>query len=107
MAGMNNVSKRIFSDFVKSRGLMRDEGARQVMFDGKEKLSFSVSTRETVLECRQTYEDCDGFVTYHVPTNTFYKIMVPNIPEYCYSRTMKNGTRAYSVKVDIGAGIKI
>lgn len=95
----NNLSKKLFKQFLKNnKQFKKVEGNRQVFYLNGEKWCFSVS--DTKAQCRQFYEDCKGFVTYMLEDSKYLAARVDNPSQHTWSRTMKNGIRAYSVKPD-------
>lgn len=101
---MNNLSKVLFKEFLNITKLDRGKGNRQVVNFNGDKWQFSISTKER-LECRQLYEDCKGFITFHLPTSNVYICEVDDISNYVWSRTMKDGTKAFSVEKPISHGM--
>ena len=100
--GLNNQSKKHFSLFIQDNNLQRDVKSRRqvvILSDGR-KYSYSVTDDIKQAECRQTYEDCEGFINKCLADNNHYIVDVPNISDYAYTRTMRNGVNSYSVKYD-------
>lgn len=109
MKTLNNESKHYFAKFLSIYGLKRDNSTRRQVFFDKSglKFSFSVSNNPDILECRQLYEDCHGFVTYHIQTETFYRVNVDRPSSFTYSRTTRTGIQAFSAKVKLDSAIEI
>lgn len=108
--GNNNQSKNIFRDFCDTFGLEKDAGSRRqiVKLTEKIKLCFSTTFDSDKAECRQTYEDTNGFITYHEPTGKYYICIEENISSnYTYSRTTKNDIKAFSVKKNLDDMVEI
>jgi len=98
---MNNESKFYFNNFLKDFGPKRLDSRQIAVFPNGERFSFSVSTKETSVECRQTYSDCDGFISYHYDSGKYYIKRIQNISSYPYSRTTRTGITAHSIKLPI------
>lgn len=94
----NNLSKTKFKEFLNKNGQFKKaKGNRQVFYLNGEKWCFSISDRAP--QCRQFYEDCKGFIT--LMGGEYYAVRVGVPDKHPWSRTMKDGTRAFSVEVGI------
>lgn len=98
---MNNESKHYFNSFLKEFNLSRADRRNVVILPNGEKFSFSVSMHD-FLECRQTYIDCKGFISFHYDTGRYYIKRVKDVSSFPYSRTMRDGTTAHSVIIPLG-----
>lgn len=102
---MNNESRHYFYRFLEKFGLEKCNTKRQVViFPNGDKFSFSVSTNGK-LECRQTYSDCKGFITYHCITNCYYMKRVDNIQEYPFTRMTRTGITAHNIREKLDSAL--
>lgn len=101
MLGNNNLSKIHFADFLEKFGYDREEETRrQVFLIGQEPYCFSFTPTGNDPQCRQMYTDCVGFVTYMEETDQYLIADVSMVELYPYTRTMRNGVTAHSVKLN-------
>lgn len=93
----NNLSKKKFKEFLsRNKNMVKVKDNRQLFVLNGEKWCFSLSDK--IPQCRQFYEDCKGFIT--LMNGRYYAVRVDNPANYTWSRTTKNGIKAYSVIVD-------
>jgi len=93
----NNRSRNICKSFAEKNGWEKDPRRNVVTFNNHT-WSFSVFSDEKHPECRQVYEDTDGFIGLS-PSGNLVKYPIKSFNSFAVSRISPSGKRAYSVKV--------
>jgi hypothetical protein len=96
----NNASRKIFKDISVSRGWKTNDKRNVAIVNG-EMWSFSVYSKSSKPECRQTYEDTVGFIGLDSNTKTMIKYRIHDFAPYSVSRISPTGVKAYNVVVDV------
>jgi len=91
----NNLSRVLFNDFLEMNSLKRD-GKRNVFIKDNKKYAFSL-VKESTIECRQFYEDCNGLVCYSYKDDCLYDVSKDNLNiSNTPTRISPNGMKAFN-----------
>lgn len=98
MISANNQSRKVFSSLADEGRIEKEKNSkRNVLVLKGHKYSFSCSSRAHIVECRQTYEDCSGFIC-KTPDGKYWKYESPYIfSGQTPSRISPKGVKAYSI----------
>jgi hypothetical protein len=91
----NNTSRSICSTIAHQNGWTKETHRNVILINGK-KWSFSVSSFNP--ECRQVYEDTEGFITL-TSSGVLKKYKIKDFSKLTVSRISPTGVKAYSVRL--------
>ncbi len=97
--GRNNLSRNLAKQFAQMNALKIEEH-RSVVDVGDKKFSFCINDHsKKKVSCRQTYEDCSGFISY-CPNMKTFKVYVGSPSVGILSRISTRGKKAYNVVIE-------
>jgi hypothetical protein len=103
--GNNNFSRKYCSEIAMKNSWDKD-AMRNVVSINEEKWSVTLAKTDKA-ECRQTYDDCVGFITIDPTSMIAQQYRVNKLNDFSVSRISPSGKKAYNVVLDVNQGINI